>query len=229
MPPAARPPFSLFPRNSPHPQGCKLNRRDIARILKQNPEDRDLDALAVLLKEAHSKGYTGKKVDDGRDALAWGSNPVEAVFQQQSALLEDTKCAKVAEACPHGSTSLLVKRKWFDPRGGCAITSCVHLENGDGGGGRAQDTASTVAEADGRDEENTRAPEASAKGNDVAMKAIAEKLAELSQQHPVGSVKKALATMRQQQAKASARQGTSKSEFCAPSSYVPLRRVRVFQ
>ncbi|CAN0181548.1 unnamed protein product, partial [Ectocarpus sp. 8 AP-2014] len=149
------------------------------------------------------------------------------VFQQQAALLEDVKCVKVAEACPQGSTSLFVKRKWFDRRGGCAIASCVHLETGDGGAGGAPDTASTAAQAEGSDDENTGTPEAP--GDDIAMKAIAEKLAALSQQHPVGSVKKALATMRKQQAKASERRGTSRSEFCASSSYVPLRRVRVFQ
>ncbi|CAB1117409.1 unnamed protein product [Ectocarpus sp. CCAP 1310/34] len=136
-----------------HPprQGRKLNRRDIGRILQQETEDRDLDALAVLIK-AGSRGYTGKKVDDGRDALAWGSNPAEAVLEQQTALLEDINCAKVAEACPEVSTSRLVKRKWFDPRGGCAIASCIHLETGDAGGGGAPDTASTVAEAEGSDE-----------------------------------------------------------------------------
>ncbi|CAN0536759.1 unnamed protein product, partial [Ectocarpus sp. 12 AP-2014] len=97
------------------------------------------------------------------------------VLEQQTALLEDTKCAKVAEACPEGSTSLLVKRKWFDPRGGCAIASCVHLETGDGGAGGARDTERTAAQADGSDDENMGTPEAS--GDDVTMKAIAEKLA----------------------------------------------------
>ncbi|CAN0308578.1 unnamed protein product, partial [Ectocarpus sp. 13 AM-2016] len=147
------------------------------------------------------------------------------LLQQQSALLGDVKCVKVAEACHEGSTSLLVKRKWFDPRGGCAIASCIHLETADGGAGGARDTERTAAQADGSDDENMGTPEASLK----LQGAIAEKLAALSQQHPVGSVKKALATMREQQAKASGRQGTSRSEFCAPSSYVPLRRVRVFQ
>ncbi|CAN0563042.1 unnamed protein product, partial [Ectocarpus sp. 12 AP-2014] len=68
-------------------------------------------------------------------------------------------------------------------------------------GGRVQDTERPLPEAEGGDEENRGASEASVKGDDVAMKAIAEKLAALSHQHPVGSVKKALAAMRKQQAK----------------------------
>ncbi|CAM9629300.1 unnamed protein product, partial [Ectocarpus fasciculatus] len=143
-------------------------------------------------------------------------------------LLEDIKCAKAAEGCPEGSTSLLVKKRWFDPRGGCTIATCVHPEaGGGGGGGGARDSQSTAAQAEGSDEDTTGTPEepassasSPASGGDIASLAIAEKLAALSQQHPGASLKKALATMRQEQIKASEGRGTSRLEFSAPSAYV---------